>query len=365
MATQLKKTSGRPKSSKGKNLPKKKCCDCLTEKPTDEFFKSNNPLYSDGLIPLCIDCFKERCYNRNTEDVDVESLKKLLRQVDRPFVLKYYNSAVDHCKEKFKDKNYITKQDKLRVVSEYMRIISSFKQFRNMTWDDGYAFEKENENTKIHVLVENPNVDDDLRKASDFKLTQEIIDLFGEGYTTDEYRKMAKKYTFLTENYPTTTNLHVEALVTYIKYKVKEEDAIERGDPKEAETWSKLALKAGEKARINPNQLTQQDLQGGTNSFSELFMAIEKAVDIVPLLPQFRYRPNDAPDFIIWCFVNYIRDLEGKELCTYEDVYKFYDDRVNDYIKEHGDPYGIFEGLTLDANRERIKEFIKLPEDEE
>ena len=106
-------------------------------------------------------------------------------------------------------------------------------------------------------------------------------------------------------------------------------------------------------------------MQGGLNSFSELLMAVEQTVDVIPILPRFKFRPNDAIDFNIWCIINYLRDLEGKPLCSYEDIYKFYDQRKAEYIEQYGDPYGIFSGDPTEANRESVKKFITLPKDYE
>ena len=47
----------------------------------------------------------------------------------------------------------------------------------------------------------------------------------------------------------------------------------------------------------------------------------------------------------------------------YEDVYKFYDEKVAEYVKQYGDPYGIFTDDPTLNNREKIKEFIELPSD--
>lgn len=55
--------------------------------------------------------------------------------------------------------------------------------------------------------------------------------------------------------------------------------------------------------------------------------------------------------------------MEGKTECAYEDVYKFYDEKVAEYIQQYGDPYGIFADDPTVSNRERIKEFITLPPD--
>ena len=163
----------------------------------------------------------------------------------------------------------------------------------------------------------------------------------------------------LKNNYKEKTNLHTEALLNYIRYRVKEEIATAKGDVKEAKEWGELANKAATSAKINPSQLSKADLSDGLSTFSELSQAVEKEVDIIPILPRFKYRPNDALDFNIWCYVNYIRDLGGLPPCNYEDVYSFYDRRKEDYIKQYGDPYGIFTDDTSEKNRDKIKIFIK------
>ena len=96
---------------------------------------------------------------------------------------------------------------------------------------------------------------------------------------------------------------------------------------------------------------------------SELTKSLEQAVDVIKILPRFKYRPNDAVDFNIWCYVNYERRLNGQPEVTYEDVYKFYDEKKKQYIEQNGDPYGIFSNDTTERNRDTVKTFIKLPDD--
>lgn len=168
-----------------------------------------------------------------------------------------------------------------------------------------------------------------------------------------------KKYKMLRNNYTEKTAMHTEALLNYIRYRVKEELATASGNVKEAKEWGSLAKEAATAAKINPSQLSKADLTDGLSTFSELSQAVEKEVDIIPILPKFKYRPNDALDFNIWCYVNYIRDLSGLPPCDYEEVYKFYDKRKEDYVKQYGDPYGIFNNDPTEKNRENIKRFIK------
>ena len=119
-------------------------------------------------------------------------------------------------------------------------------------------------------------------------------------------------------------------------------------------------MKQAERAKINPNQFSKADLQGGLTTIGEIAQAVEQNVDIIPVLPQFKFRPNDAVDFCIW---NYIRDLEGKPLVEYKDVYKFYDKMREDYITSTGDPYGIFDDDPTLENREKVEQFIQLPDE--
>ena len=93
--------------------------------------------------------------------------------------------------------------------------------------------------------------------------------------------------------------------------------------------------------------------------------AVEQAVDVIKILPRFKYRPNDAPDFNIWCYIDYERKLNDQPPISYEEVYQFYDKKRDEYIAQNGAPYGIFTNEPTIKNRETVKTFIKLPSDYE
>lgn len=172
---------------------------------------------------------------------------------------------------------------------------------------------------------------------------------------------MFEKYEKLKLNYTLQTYLHQEALATYVRFKVKEEIATADGNVDEAKKWYDAAQNAAANVKLTPKQLSELDLHGGINSFSEIFKAVEQAIDVIPILPQFKYRPNDTLDFVIWFYINYARDLQGLPQCSYEDVYKFYDKKKQEYLDQYGDPYGIFDEDPTPKNRENIKKFITLP----
>lgn len=370
------KKSGANAATQIKTAPKKKTCmSCPEERalqPIANFYSSNSPLHADHKLPMCSLCIKEKCFDKITNEIDIEKFKDVLRQLDKPFIQSVFDSSVAQYNKMYAGKN-VESDSRNKIVGYYFKNIQTLRQYSLLDWKQGLEFNQK-QLTSIQDgvvgIVEDeyitPKSDDEryfLEGISDFKVTEEMINLFGGGYKKEDYKLMWDKYQFLKKSYPDITNLHTEALITYVRFKVKEEQAVAKGNAADADKWSTCARNAADKAKINPSQLSQSDLQGGLNSFSELLMSVEQAVDIIPILPRFKYRPNDAIDFNIWCLVNYLRDLEGKPLCRYEDIYNFYDVRKKEYISQYGDPYGIFNGDTTESNRESIKKFITLPTD--
>ena len=309
---------------------------------------------------ICKSCCYSHCYDEDRDEYNMEKVENLFRQIDRPFIHYLWEGAIKEAKTRFGS-------DTIKgVLGMYCKTIN-MSQYKTLGWLDSEEWNLKYAGraapfTKAENL-KNPDSKGFQVHDPDFEVTDEMIMLFGENYSAREYKMMFDKYEFLKQNYPSITNLHLESLVTYVRFKVKEELATAQNSIADAAKWGELAQKAADKAKINPSQLSQSDLQGGLNSFSELFMAVEQAVDIIPILPQFKYRPNDAPDFIIWCFINYVRSAEGKPLCEYEDIYRFYDERKREYIEQYGDPYGIFRDDPTLENRPKIEQFIDLPPD--
>lgn len=335
-----------------KRVLRKTCTLCSRELNINEFYISYNTLHTDGHIPFCKECLVRLCYNTVTDEIDVEKFKSLLQQLDKPFIYKLWNSVTLE-NEKAGEKT------KKNIIKRYMRTINSMVAFRNMTWQQGNEYnisasmagqigatQKRNEYANEVYYLENDG----------FEVTQDIVKLFGEGYTAKEYEMMWDDYNKHIGDYPNASITQKELLLNYIRYSTREKIAAARGNINDIEKYANLSSKAFQK-------LNQINVQGNVNCFSEFFQKFEREQDIARILPKFKYRPNDAPDFIIWCYVNYCRRLEGKTECQYEDVYKFYDERVEEYVKQYGDPYGIFTDDTTQNNREKIKDFITLPED--
>ena len=341
-----------------RQINKKICSTCQKEKLLSGFYKSFNPFHKDGYTPICKDCIVNACYDEVNNEIDFDRMKSVLRQMDKPFITAHLQSAVNQYS---KSKN---KGPKKTIIGYYFKNINSLPQVSSLTYDEGEEYERshavdvENTSGSEGTLLEKTRRRNSNKvyylSDEDFVVTEDLIRLFGEGYTAKEYETMKRIYDDNIQDYPNISGSQKNLLLRYIRFATKEEIATSSGLTAEADKWSKMATEA-------LKQLNSIDIQGGVSCFSEFFRKIEREQDIIPILPSFKYRPNDAPDFIIWCFINYCRRLEGKEQCSYEDVYRFYDERKAEYIKQTGDPYGIFSGDSTLCNREKIKEFISLP----
>lgn len=364
-----------------KEAPKKYCPICEKDKSISSgFYKSSSPMFSvDKCVPICITCVKNYIVN-DDGTINKKKLKIILQRLDKPLYYDDLDAAYNQFK---KEHGYMTDDEVAKhgkdIIALYFKNINSLRQNKNKSFHDSEIdeFVHQNSNTikadrdklvkkyggeaidNVEPVPE-PKVKVD---NTDYKLTDDDVQLFGEGFTVNEYRKMRKKYEKLKLNYTLQTNLHQEALATYVRFKVKEEDATARGDVDEAKKWYDAAQNAAASGKLTPKQLSESDLQGGINSFSEIFKAVEQAVEVIPILPRFKYRPNDALDFNIWCYINYARDLQGLPQCEYEDVYKFYDKKKQEYLEQYGDPYGIFDDEPDESIRDSIKKFITLPDD--
>jgi hypothetical protein len=237
----------------------------------------------------------------------IESVKNVMLEMNKPFILDLWISSIEEAK----------KTGKKDIFGLYKKNVD--QNNATGTWADS-LFE-------IQHVKENINVDSIIKN----EITDELIDKWGIGYEKDEYHAFERKYNMLKNNYQEKTAMHTEALLTYIRYRVKEEISTAKNDMKAAKEWGSLAQKAAQDAKINPSQLSKSDLSDGLDTFGQLVRTVEQAVDIIPILPQFKEKPQDKPDFTLWCYVNYVRDLKGLPLVPYEDIYKFYDQRKKDY----------------------------------
>ena len=290
-----------------KSLPENKlvCVDCANIKHEREYYTSYDPVHKSGKIPYCKKCLKDRISNNNGS-VSLDKVKKTLQLINRPYLHDLWISSLEKGKDSF---------------GIYMKNLA-LQQNRTLTWGDSQF-----EPSGLMSL----NYDTFFDASTDFEITKEVVEKWGAGYKLEEYEAFERKYENLKHHYLEKTSMHTEALLKYIRYSVKEELATASNEVVDAKAWGQLAKDAASAAKINPSQLSASDLQDGLSTFGQLVRTVEKSIDIIPILPQFKESPQDLPDFVMFCYINYIRDLKGLPLCEYKDIYDFYERRKAEY----------------------------------
>ena len=301
-------TTGKEPANKQKG--EKVCNFCHEKKKLTSFYISKNPIHSvDERVPICKECIAKASLNEDGTINELE-LNKILKLISRP----YYKDLIESSIQSFKREHSYIEDDKVQyygkeILQKYFTLIA-MRQDRDKSYEDsekeGFVHRTSNtpKSTKERIaqkyaditdIDEKGNVvDKDNKKIKsdvcDFEVTKEIVELFGDGYSKAEYKKMYEKYEKLKLNYTLQTNLHQEALATYVRFKVKEEIATAEGNVDEARKWYDSAQNAAANGKLTPKALSAADLQKGMNSVSELIKAVEQATDVIKILPQFKYR---------------------------------------------------------------------------
>ena len=293
------------------------CASCgLPKKPT-EFYNSSSVFHAGtGKVPYCKICLKNMSVDSNS-NIDIEKFKNVLKEIDKPYIHDVLQSAYNQA-----DKEKNGEGD---AIGNFFKNINSLPQYKKLTWVDS-----------IFEIVHEDEENYSNNSILDFTITDKIIDKWGYGYSNEEYYYFEKKWKKLIDNYGEKTSLHTEGLITYIRFRVKEELATAKGDVKEAKEWASLASTSAKDAKLNVSQLSKSDISGGVELLPQLFEAVESEIGIIPTLPYLKEQPYDDADLIIWFIVNYLRRLEDKSRITYREIWNFYDEMLNEFFMQQG-----------------------------
>ena len=291
------------------------CTECNQEKKSSDFYKSFKS--ASGVMPYCKQCIINKCLNKEKTAIDIDNFKKTLQQVDRPYIHHVIVANSNKC------------DDPKTVIGRYWKDIA-MPQYRSSTYADSMFGDNKGSQMMNERSVDSGNI-----YRLDTEKRYQFTEKYGFGYTDEELIAIDRKYNLLRANYPEYTALHTEALISYCRFRVKEELATARGELNEASKWGDMAQKQAQSARINPSQLSKNDLTSGLSGFGELTRAVEQAVDIIPILPRFIQKPQDKIDFTLWCYINYIRQMQNLPNCEYSEIYNFLEERKKDYNQKH------------------------------
>ncbi|WP_280156993.1 hypothetical protein [Bacillus velezensis] len=298
---------------KAKEKEKLICAACQKEKDKESgFYNSRSSLYEKtGKVPICKTCLK-----KNIDYNNIESIYIVLQQIDVKFDPLYWEQA---------------EKRKTDTFSAYMTMANSLKQFNGTGYKDS-IFTKEDK-TNVTANEEESQTSQDI----DSDYLEKLKEKYGYGYPDDDYLLFEKKFLQLKPSFQLLTTMHEECLREYCVNKVYETLAKAKGDFKQAKDWAAMAKDTAEAGKLKPSQMSKADLSQGLDGFGQLARMVEEKVDIIPILPKFVSQPKDKPDVVLWCYLNYVRDLKGLPPADYKDIYNFYEERRADYEKQELD----------------------------
>lgn len=261
---------GRPKGiqnrtgsgTKKRNTPPpitKNCTKCLKNKKEGDFFFSNSLQHADKRFPTCKDCLKENLNVSNTE-----SVKELLLEMNRPYLISQWLSALEESKKTGKE-----------TFGLYMKTIQL--NYKRLTWKDSDHEHQEtiSENKYIHVDL-NTN-------KFKFEVTNEMILRWGSRYDdVDDYMKLEEFYHRMKSSNKIETHQEETYLKKLAVISLKMDTELEDGNYDEAKKLGDLFSKYMADSKFRAMDKTEADKTGGIRNFSTIFSEVEKDGHIPP-----------------------------------------------------------------------------------
>lgn len=152
------------------------CTCCGSEKSESEFYISKSPFHkATGRLHVC-----KQCMSDHVNEKDINTIKDVLRMVDKPWILELYKSSSEEAQKQGKS-----------TFGMYMKNLG-MHQYREKTWlhsDSQQTLEDEIE----YVLDTNEDLtEDDI---------QNLIKFWGRGFSIDDYLWLQNEYEDWTSRY--------------------------------------------------------------------------------------------------------------------------------------------------------------------
>jgi hypothetical protein len=291
-------SAGRPKGSKSAKVVKKKCVACERELVLLRYYATESPLFPDGKAPICKDCIKEQ-----TDVGGLDAVKRILRQIDRPFNVVEWNKAVSSGKEAF---------------GWYLRSINALPQYKGKGYEDslgdGRAFANELEKQE-----------DELYGTASI----ETMRKWGTGYSSKEFYELEKLWDEMMTSNTIETPQHKMDLLQYCKLTVLTNRALESGDYANYEKLNKQLTENKKNSGFRPIDKISGSESAGIRSFSQIFEEVERDGFIEPYPIEFN---QDIIDKTIMYMMNYTRKLLQMEQLVNppDDTPQMYEDEDGD-----------------------------------
>lgn len=267
----------------------KTCIKCMKNRVTKvHFYSSDSSMFSDGRVPICKTCIKS-----DIDENDINSVKKVLRQIDKPFIYSEWNTAKDSEKETF---------------GSYLRIISSLPQYKGLTYEDSSDSYSASSNINYNDYEDNNQIVDE---EIPLVISPEVRLKWGAEFSTFEYFKLEKFWDEMTTSNNIETPQHKRQLELYCKINIFIDRAFKDQDFKTFEMLNKQLTNIIKDAGFRPIDKVSGNESAGIRSFSQIFEEVEKEGFITPV--PYNGADQDIVDRTIMYLLNYQRRLLNME----------------------------------------------------
>jgi hypothetical protein len=321
-------------STRRTTATKKKQCQgqCGKERAETFFFKVDSPLFPDGRINICRDCVREQV------DVDdIESVIGFLRQIDKPFVEKYWNESVQSGKH---------------PLGEYIRKINSLQQMKGKTFNNSDNMNGVGKTSDVVTIKTSDTVVN--VRGETIEYSDDLVDKWGIGYKKQEYLKMEKFYQDMRVTHEIHTPVHIQKLMELAYLTIEQERLRQERDIPNYTKLAKTIDDMEKSAGFRPVDRQGLDDATGIKSFSQIFEEVEKR--------GFRKPPaieldEDIIDRMIIALANYYHGLVGKPLLA---------ELPEELQKELDDEFYEVSDTPVDLNEEEYKDMdFSVPDNED
>jgi hypothetical protein len=308
--------SRRPKQEK----PKKKCSSCKKERTYSFFYKVDSPMYPDGMINICSTCVREQVDVEN-----IESVISFLRQIDKPFIEKYWNESVQSGKY---------------PLGEYIRKVNSLHQIKDKNFDNSDGI-----NGVGKIDLQSAKVPDSIEnvKGEIIVYSDELVNKWGIGYKKQEYLKMEKFYQDMRLTHEIQTPVHVQKLMELAYLTIEMERLRQERDIPNYTKLAKTIDDMEKSAGFRPVDRQGIDGATGIKSFAQIWEEVEKRGFRKPPTTVF---DEDIVDAMIISLANYYNRLVGKQILS----------EIPDDIKQELDQFYEDDLTPVDINDEEYED---------
>ena len=276
------------KTTEFKTTKKKTCAFCSKELTLNNFYYTNG-LSKDKLTHICKACIIQQVdYN------DKETIYKVLKLIDRVFLIDFWDRAE---KDHKGDPN---------LIGQYLKRISSIPSVKNMTFDQS-VFRKNS--SRVEKDKETKNIPKS--KDKKFKITNDIIERWGENYQDHEYQKLENFY----HNMCRSNRIESAQEESYLKKlaitSMKMDVELESGNYIAAKSLGDLFSKYMADSKFRAIDQSDATRQGGVRTFSQIYAEVEKD-GFIPVWETYRVEKGLSQDIVdktIMYILNYTLKL--------------------------------------------------------